>query len=266
MRLYAGPSTHFIQDTTHNQIAEKLRTAFFDYYRRRPSDGEVQSWQNSLRATAMVFQEAELNDHGVILEYQLPLSSRRLDCIVTGHDQTGRSVVLSDAPTPTTESLETGAAFYEIWATHDTPAPIPAAESAAPTAPPLRSVATDAIKRATSARGRRRYAGSWNARRYSSAVAGDAPPPTNRRISAAATMPAATPARAMSAGIPYLTSRTWERCPVVGGRKRVKYACDRRAQGGAGAGPRPAGRRARGTSPARARRRRPARSPRWSAR
>ena len=33
------------------------------------------------------FQEAELDDHGVILEYQLPLSSRRLDCIVTGHDE-----------------------------------------------------------------------------------------------------------------------------------------------------------------------------------
>jgi len=50
-----------------------------------PSPNEVQSWQNSLRATAMVFREAELDDHGVILEYQLPLSSRRLDCIVTGH-------------------------------------------------------------------------------------------------------------------------------------------------------------------------------------
>jgi len=86
MRLYAGSSTHFIEDTTHNQIAEKLRTAFFGHYRYNPSPNEVQSWQNSLRATAMVFREAELDDHGVILEYQLPLSSRRLDCIVTGHD------------------------------------------------------------------------------------------------------------------------------------------------------------------------------------
>lgn len=33
MRLYAGRSTDFIQDTTHNQIAERLRTAFFDHYR-----------------------------------------------------------------------------------------------------------------------------------------------------------------------------------------------------------------------------------------
>lgn len=86
MRLYAGSSTHFITDTTHNQIAAKLETAFFQHYRYNPSPNEVRSWQNSLRATASVFQAAGLDDHGVLLEYQLPLTSRRLDCIVTGHD------------------------------------------------------------------------------------------------------------------------------------------------------------------------------------
>lgn len=29
MRLYAGSSTHFIRDSTHNQIAAKLKSAFF---------------------------------------------------------------------------------------------------------------------------------------------------------------------------------------------------------------------------------------------
>lgn len=57
--------------------------------------------------------------------------------IVTGHDDAGRSVVLSDAPTPTTESLDNGAAFHEIWATSDIPVPISAAEPAEPTARPL---------------------------------------------------------------------------------------------------------------------------------
>ena len=57
--------------------------------------------------------------------------------IVTGHDDAGRSVVLSDAPTPTSAPLENGAVFHEIWATSDTPAAIPAAESAEPTARPL---------------------------------------------------------------------------------------------------------------------------------
>lgn len=86
MRLYSGSSNHFVTDSVHNQIAAKLKTAFFQHYRYEPSPNEVQSWQNSLRATAQVFQEAGLDDHGVLLEYQLPLTSRRLDCIVTGHD------------------------------------------------------------------------------------------------------------------------------------------------------------------------------------
>jgi quercetin dioxygenase-like cupin family protein len=57
--------------------------------------------------------------------------------IVTGHDDRGRSVVLADAPTPTTAALENGAAFHEIGATSDTPAPIAASESTEPTARPL---------------------------------------------------------------------------------------------------------------------------------
>lgn len=90
MRLYSGPSVHFIRDTVHNQIAGKLQEAFFAYYRYKPSAGEVQSWKNSLRATAQVFEEAGLKDHGVLLEYQLPLTSRRLDCMITGRDGNGQ--------------------------------------------------------------------------------------------------------------------------------------------------------------------------------
>ena len=86
MRLYAGLSTHFIRDTVHNQIAEKLKTAYFEYYRCQPSASEIQSWRNSLRASAQVFEEAGLKDHGVLLEYQLPLTSRRLDCMITGRN------------------------------------------------------------------------------------------------------------------------------------------------------------------------------------
>jgi len=36
-----------------------------------------------------VVQEAGLLDHGVLLEYQLPLSSKRIDCMICGHDDAG---------------------------------------------------------------------------------------------------------------------------------------------------------------------------------
>ncbi|MFH1211735.1 MAG: DNA/RNA helicase domain-containing protein, partial [Candidatus Woesearchaeota archaeon] len=90
MRLYSGSSEQFIHDNIQNQIAEKLKIAFFNYFRFNPSPNEINSWKNSLRAISQVFQYAELTDHGVILEYQLPMTSKRLDCMVSGKDKEGK--------------------------------------------------------------------------------------------------------------------------------------------------------------------------------
>jgi hypothetical protein len=68
----------------HNQIAEKLKSAFFNYFRYQPSPGEINSWRNSLRAMAQILDYTKLYDNGVLLEYQLPLTSRRLDCLLCG--------------------------------------------------------------------------------------------------------------------------------------------------------------------------------------
>ena len=57
--------------------------------------------------------------------------------IVTGHDEAGKSVVLSDAPTPKTLDIGT-AVFHELWATTAVPAAIDATEPE-PTTRPLRT-------------------------------------------------------------------------------------------------------------------------------
>ena len=84
MRLYSGSTTQFVEDTYRNQIAEKLRLSFFEQFRFNPSDSEVRSWQNSMRAVSQVIEHNDLNDNGIILEYQLPLTSKRLDALLTG--------------------------------------------------------------------------------------------------------------------------------------------------------------------------------------
>ncbi len=56
--------------------------------------------------------------------------------IVTGHDEAGNSVVLSDGPAPKTLDIGT-AAFHEVWVTDATPTPIPADEPE-PTDRPVR--------------------------------------------------------------------------------------------------------------------------------
>jgi hypothetical protein len=90
MRLYAGTVTQFRADTQLNQIAEKLKASYFHYFRQNPSHSEMNAWRNSLRAVSDLFAYCRLDDHGVILEYQLPLSSKRLDCLVTGTDESSR--------------------------------------------------------------------------------------------------------------------------------------------------------------------------------
>ena len=90
MRLFAGTSEQFLEDTVQNQIAEKLRLAFFGYFRYYPSPSELNSWRNSLRAVSMVFQNAKLTDQGILLEYQLPMTSKRLDCMICGKDAEGK--------------------------------------------------------------------------------------------------------------------------------------------------------------------------------
>jgi quercetin dioxygenase-like cupin family protein len=57
--------------------------------------------------------------------------------IVTGHDASGKSVVLSDGPTPKTLDIGT-AAFHEIWITESTPTPISDTEPE-PTDRPVRT-------------------------------------------------------------------------------------------------------------------------------
>jgi hypothetical protein len=94
MRLYSGTSTQFITDAIQNQIAEKLSNAFFDYYRYYPSINEKRSWQNSLRSLKDIFQLGNFNDQGIILEYQLPLTSKRLDCMICVFDNLNLSKVI----------------------------------------------------------------------------------------------------------------------------------------------------------------------------
>jgi quercetin dioxygenase-like cupin family protein len=57
--------------------------------------------------------------------------------IVTGHDESGKSVVVSDGPTPKTLDIGT-AAFHELWITAQTPVQIAATEPE-PTDRPVRT-------------------------------------------------------------------------------------------------------------------------------
>ena len=88
MHLYQGTSQQFIADATQARLANQIAERFFLEFRYRPGPSEVRSWQNSLGAMANVLQLADLRDQGILVELKLPLSSKRLDVLITGQNRT----------------------------------------------------------------------------------------------------------------------------------------------------------------------------------
>jgi uncharacterized protein len=94
MRLYEGSVVEFREDVIRNIIADKLANAFLDHYRHSPSKGEIGSWQQSLNFLRNSFDLAALSDNRVIVEYELPYSSRRIDVLVFGRSGAGKDGIV----------------------------------------------------------------------------------------------------------------------------------------------------------------------------
>jgi uncharacterized protein len=95
VHLYRGSTEQFIGDAVRARLAGQLAERFFDEFRYKPAQSEVNAWQNSLRAMADVLQLADLRDQGILVELRLPLTSKRLDCLITGSNRTeGDSAVI----------------------------------------------------------------------------------------------------------------------------------------------------------------------------
>ncbi len=84
MQLYTGTTSAFVADADRNRIADLLKDQFVHHFAHQPSQAEFRSWQNSLRAMSSVIKTADLMEHGVAIEWRLPLTSKRLDCLFTG--------------------------------------------------------------------------------------------------------------------------------------------------------------------------------------
>ena len=107
MKLYAGTTDQFRADARMHRIAAKLRAEYTTQIGHRPAPSEVASWQNSLMALSMLVDQAELNDHSVIGEYQLANTSRRLDAMLTLSrwlDDGGVAGMLADRTLPGTSA------------------------------------------------------------------------------------------------------------------------------------------------------------------
>jgi uncharacterized protein len=89
MRLYSGSVEEFASRVGAGTIVAAMEHQFAQQMLYRPSPSEVTSWSNSLPVLCGDLVEASLHESSIILEYMLPLSSKRLDAILLGKDQAG---------------------------------------------------------------------------------------------------------------------------------------------------------------------------------
>ncbi len=89
MRAYASRGKNFITECQQNQIGDKLEAGYEAAFGAKPNKREVASWTNSLRLLGFALIGAGLEDVGVLAEYKLHFTGKRLDCILCGHNKEG---------------------------------------------------------------------------------------------------------------------------------------------------------------------------------
>lgn len=89
MIIYKSTAYEFDLDVRYNKISDKLESEFKRVLGRDVSDSERRSFSNSLSKMNEVLINEDLvkKDCGVLIEYQLPSSSMRLDFMITGKDK-----------------------------------------------------------------------------------------------------------------------------------------------------------------------------------
>jgi hypothetical protein len=112
--LWHGSLSDFVRNAEAGSLAGDMAGQFVKLHRYAPNTAEVRSWDHSLGALATALRPLRRLDLGVAieatgsiqttsiardaagsapalaLEYHLPLTGKRVDVILTGHDRTGR--------------------------------------------------------------------------------------------------------------------------------------------------------------------------------
>jgi len=94
MKLYQGKITEFTNLVKQNKITDILVKNFLEYYGKNPSSSEKSSWANSLNFIKNIFELSQLKDNWLIVEYELPFSSRRIDLILFGKDENNNENII----------------------------------------------------------------------------------------------------------------------------------------------------------------------------
>ncbi len=95
MIVYEGSKSEFREEINNNTIQDRLDSLFLSLGVTRERLPEYNSWKNSLPRMASIIADRDIDDDvRVALEYQIPLTSKRVDFMIAGSDESGNDTVV----------------------------------------------------------------------------------------------------------------------------------------------------------------------------
>ena len=91
MLIFNGTKSTFMDHMVDQDLTDLLTKTIYEKMHRRSSKAERDSWENSLKNMFMALSDTEIPDSaGVAIEYTIPQTSKRVDFIVSGYDQSNK--------------------------------------------------------------------------------------------------------------------------------------------------------------------------------
>ena len=97
MLVYSGTKSSFIKDSANGVIAERIDALFKQFNIHKESIQEFKSWENSLPKMGLILADKNIDDNVLVaIEYQIPLTSKRVDFMVGGNDGINDNIVITE--------------------------------------------------------------------------------------------------------------------------------------------------------------------------
>lgn len=88
MILYSSNAIDFRYAVDNNSITDKIEGAFIHAFGKRPATGEKRAWNNSMQFMEKIVRNSQVaDDCGILIEFTIPTSSKRVDFIISGRNQ-----------------------------------------------------------------------------------------------------------------------------------------------------------------------------------
>ena len=95
MIIYQSTKAGFLDDTFGQDIEAVILGAYQERTGRRVAMAEIRAWKESLIAMAKVLRHESIpDDCGIAIEYVIPQTAKRIDMLMSGHDDLYRSKLI----------------------------------------------------------------------------------------------------------------------------------------------------------------------------